>query len=106
MEFGLLPTAGVSVTACGFVDAKGSVGIMMSRRLVFACMVLIVHLSSSVFDAPDSSCLSRVSAELRGCNRKRFSSAALFKKEEDPVIQGGRVGPHCRDCGVEQSAAV
>ena len=37
--------------------------------------------------------------QVTGCNRKRFSSAASFKKEEDPVIRGGRVGPHCRNCG-------
>ena len=79
-----------------FVDDK--IPHARGRRSVALCALMI--------DAPDSSCLSRVSAELRGCNRKRFSSAASFKKEEDPVIRGGRVGPHCRNCGVEQSAAV
>ena len=51
-------------------------------------------------------CLSRVTAELSGCDRKRFNSAALYKKEQDPVIRGGRAGRHCRDCGGKQSAAV
>ena len=32
---GLVPTAGVSVTVCGFVGALGSVGTTMSGRLVF-----------------------------------------------------------------------
>ena len=35
VKLGLVPTAGVSVTVCGFVGAMGSVGITMSGRLVF-----------------------------------------------------------------------
>ena len=33
------------------------------------------------FDLSNSSCSSRVTAELRGCDRKRFSSAAFIKKK-------------------------
>ena len=35
VKLGLVPTAGVSVTVCGFVSAMGSVGITMFGRLVF-----------------------------------------------------------------------
>ena len=63
----------------------------------------IVFLCDLRFSFP---CSSRGTAELRGCDRKRFSSAALNKNEEDPVIRGGRVGLHCRDCGERESGFV
>ena len=42
-----------------------------------------------------------LTAELWGCDRKRFCSAALKeKKEEDPFSRGGRAGFSLQDCGV------
>ena len=48
----------------------------------------------------DGSARPGLTAELRGCDRKRFSSAALNKKkkkgEKDPFTRGGRAGLHCK----------
>ena len=39
------------------------------------------------------------SAELRGVRSEALQLSRHYtKKEEDPVIWGGRAGPHCRDC--------
>ena len=43
VKLGLVPTAGVSVTACGFGGAMGSVGIMISGRLVFRGELAVQH---------------------------------------------------------------
>ena len=48
-------------------------------------------------DVSDFLLVPGLTAELRGCDRKRFSSAALKKKkEEDPFTRGGRAGFHCK----------
>ena len=67
-------------------------------------MILGRALNRSVLS--NSSCSSRVTAELRGCDRKRFNSAAFIKKKGASSHLGGRAGLHCKDCGGKQSAAV
>ena len=66
----------------------------------------VQSVADGLTEALDSSCSPGLTAELSGCDRKRFSSAALNKKEEDPIIRAGGRGVHCRYCGGEQSAAV
>ena len=53
-------------------------------------MILGRALNRSVLS--NSSCSSRVTAELRGCDRKRFNSAAFIKKKGHPVTSAGGRG--------------
>ena len=47
---------------------------------------------------PTQRCIDSVYIR-RGCDRKRFNSAAFIKKKGASSHLGGRAGLHCKDCG-------
>ena len=73
-----------------------------------ACRVLLwpfwsrATLRATCQRPPAHPALYRQRVHLTGCDRKRFSSAALYKKRRKILSSGaGGAGLHCRDCGFQ-----